>query len=46
MERAMQSKWRSSRDCDLSLLVVGRGSEMVLDLEERWHQAGKEMEPL
>lgn len=43
--RGGQSEWRSSKDCDLSLLVVGLGSEMALDLEERWYQKGKEMEP-
>lgn len=32
-----------SRGCDLWLLAGGLGSEMALDLEERWHQKGNEM---
>lgn len=32
-----------SRGCDLWLLAEGLGSEMALDLEERWHQKGNEM---
>lgn len=43
--RGVQNKWGSSRGCDLWLLVVGLGSEMALDLEERWYQKVNEMGP-
>ena len=33
----------SSRVCDLWLLAVGLGTEVALDLEERWYQKGNEM---
>lgn len=46
LERTLGGECRGrgfSRGYDLWLLAGGLGTEMALDLEERWHQKGNEM---